>query len=545
MKRLLWGCVFAAGTIVVLNLPADSLQAQGNGQGLAVGRPEWAAASHRDVSRPLRDIPGGPVRSTRPEFEVKNPGQNERGGTDTAIQSTVVSPFQAQFGPAFPGVGAQGYAPPDTVGEAGPNHYVQWVNVRFAVFDKTTGQMLPGFPKPGNAIWDGFGGDCENRNDGDPIVQYDQLADRWILTQFAVATRNYMQCVAVSATGDPTGAYYRYSFDYNDFPDYPKLTVWGDAYYITFNMFRNGRSFTGGRTCAYERAAMMVGANARQVCAQVGNASLLPADVDGPAPPAGTPNFVLSRGSNALNLWQFKVNWANLNQSTFTGPTTIPVAGFSIACGGGACIPQKGTSNKLDSLGDRLMYRLAYRNLGADGERLVVNHSVTSGSVTGVRWYELNVTGVGRVPGATASVRQQGTYAPSGGLFRWMGSIAMDKNGNIAMGYSASSSTTNPSIEWAGRLSTDPLNTMSAPAVLWTGGGSQTGTLARWGDYSTLSIDPTDDCTFWFTSETIPSNGSFNWQTHFGSFKFAGCGATPAPATTATGSSSLAGPRPR
>ena len=237
----------------------------------------------------------------------------------------------------------------------------------------------------------------------------------------------------------------------------------------------------------------------------------------------------MSRGSNALSLWQFKVNWSNPNQSTFTGPTTIPVAGFSIACGGGSCIPQKGTSNKLDSLGDRLMYRLAYRNLGANGERLVVNHSVTSGGVTGIRWYELSVTGVGRVPGATPSVLQQSTYAPAGGLYRWMGSIAMDRNGDIAVGYSASSSTTNPAIEWAGRLSTDPANTLSAPATLWTGGGSQTGTLDRWGDYSTISLDPTDDCTFWFTSETIPTNGSFNWQTHFGSFKFAGCGTTPAP----------------
>jgi hypothetical protein len=159
---------------------------------------------------------------------VRIQGQNN-AAADTAIQSIVVAP-SAQFGPRS-GV-AQGYAHP-TPSEGGPNHYVQWVNVRFAVFDKTTGAMLPGFPKPGNAVWDGFGGDCENRNDGDPIVQYDQLADRWILTQFAVATRNYMQCVAVSATGDPTGAYYRYSFDYNDFPDYPKLTVWGGVHHAT------------------------------------------------------------------------------------------------------------------------------------------------------------------------------------------------------------------------------------------------------------------------------------------------------------------------
>jgi hypothetical protein len=539
MKRLLLGTLVVLTAVLLINLPSLQAQSQGqgngadNGNGWAYGRPEWAAATHQDVSQALRDVPGGPVKSTRGEFEVKKTNQNEKPDVDGVVQSIVVAPFAAHVAAGFPGVGANGYAPPDTVGEAGTNYYVQWVNVQFAIFDKTTGTMLPGFPKAGNALWSGFGGDCESHNDGDPIVQYDQLADRWIFTQFAVG-RNYSQCVAVSTSGDPTGTYNRYSFGYSDFPDYPKLTVWPDAYYISFNMFRNGSRFTGARVCAYEKAAMMAGLTARQVCGQFNSsvASLLPSDVDGPAPPSGTPNFVLTRGSNALSLYLFKVNWADPNSSTLTGPTNLPVSGFSIACGGGACIPQKGTSQKLDSLGDRLMYRLAYRNLGAAGERLVVNHSVTSGSTTGVRWYELDVTGVGRIAGKSASVRQQSTYAPNDGKYRWMGSIAMDKDGNIAMGYSASSSTTNPAIEWAGRLAGDPANTLSAPAVLWAGSGSQTGGLNRWGDYSTISIDPTDDCTFWFTSETIPVNGSFNWATQFGSFKFPGCGTSPAPATT-------------
>ncbi len=331
-----------------------------------------------------------------------------------------------------------------------------------------------------------------------------------------------MQCVAVSVNGDPTGAYYRYCVSYADFPDYPKLTVWPDAYYITFNMFRNGRTFTGGRACAYDKVAMMAGGPATQVCFQVSNASLLSADFDGTTPPpAGTPNFVMSRGSNALNLWKFHVDFANPAASTFTGPTTIPVAAFSIACKGGACIPQKGTTNKLDSLGDRLMYRLAYRNFG-DHDALVVNHSVTAGSVTGVRWYEIRNPGIN-----TPTVFQQGTYAPDN-LYRWMGSIAMDKFGNIAMGYSTSNGSNYPAIQWAGRLATQPLGVMSAGATVLAGAGAQTGTLQRWGDYSTISIDPVDDCTFWFTSEYIPSNGSFNWQTWIGSFRFPGCGTSPA-----------------
>ena len=231
-------------------------------------------------------------------------------------------------------------------------------------------------------------------------------------------------------------------------------------------------------------------------------------------------------GSNSLNLWKFHVDFANSANSTFTGPTSIPVASFTAACsGGGACIPQAGTTQKLDSLADRLMYRLAYRNFG-DHEALVVNHSVTAGSSVGVRWYEI------RNPNGTPSVFQQGTYAPDTN-FRWMGSIAMDKVGNIALGYSVSSSTQQPSIKYTGRAPGDPLGTLQAENNIQAGGGSQLTNLSRWGDYSAMTVDPVDDCTFWYTNEYLKANGTFNWSTQIASFQFASC-TNPQPNHTVT-----------
>jgi hypothetical protein len=243
-------------------------------------------------------------------------------------------------------------APPDTTGDVGPNHYVQWVNLRYSIYTLTRGanneitafNLVAGFPKQGNVVWQGFGGRCQSDNDGDPIVQYDQLADRWVLTQFAVSGTPYTQCVAVSTSPDPTGTYFRYAFSYNkDFNDYPKMGVWPDAYYITYNMFRNGRSFVGNRVCAFERDKMLIGATARQLCVSTSTShhSLEPADLEGTTlPPAGSPNLLLSMTSTAINFWRFSVNWTSAT-GTLTGPIAVPgVAAFSRACGGGTCIPQ-------------------------------------------------------------------------------------------------------------------------------------------------------------------------------------------------------------
>jgi hypothetical protein len=424
-------------------------------------------------------------------------------------------------------------APPDTTGDVGPNHYVQWVNLRYAIYTLTRDasnnitafNLVPGFPKQGNVVWQGFGGRCQSDNDGDPIVQYDQLADRWILTQFAVSATPYTQCVAVSQTSDPTGAYFRYAYSYNrSFNDYPKMGVWPDAYYITYNMFRNGNTFQGNTVCAFERAQMLVGGVARQACASTSTShhSLEPADLEGSTlPPAGSPNFLLSITSTAVNFWRFAVNWG-AGTGTLTGPTAVSgVTAFSRACGGGACIPQPGTTNVLDSLADRLMYRLSYRNLGTR-EALVINHSVTSGSVVGVRWYELtNATGQ-TLASAAPVVRQQGTFAPTND-FRWMGSAAMDKTGGIAVGYNISSSSIVPSIRYAYRGPADPLGTLGNETTILLGSGIQTATLQRWGDYSTISVDPVDGCTFVFTSQFQPANGNFNWNTYIHSFKLSTC----------------------
>ena len=423
-------------------------------------------------------------------------------------------------------------APPDTTGDVGPNHYVQWVNLRYAIYTLTRDasnqitafNIVPGFPKNGNVVWQGFGGRCQTDNDGDPIVQYDQLADRWILTQFAVSGTPYTQCVAVSTSPDPTGTYFRYSFSYNkSFNDYPKMGVWPDAYYITYNMFRNGRTFTGNTVCAFERAQMLVGGTARQACVNTtAGHSLEPADLEGTTlPPAGSPNLLMSLTTSAVQFWRFTVNWG-AGTGTLTGPTNVAgVAAFSQACGGGACVPQPGTTTRLDTLADRLMYRLSYRNFG-DHESLVINHSVTSGTGVGVRWYELR-NAAGQTFGSAAPVLfQQGTFAPSND-FRWMGSAAMDKTGGIAIGYNISSSAIVPSIRYAYRGPADPLGTIGNETSVLVGSGSQTGTLTRWGDYSTISVDPVDGCQMVFTTQFQPANGNFNWSTYIHSFKLSTC----------------------
>ena len=496
--------------------------------------PEVSPAVHRDISRPLRDIPISPRArqlTERPLFRLPGGSSSTAAAAPDPVQQTTVGTLAATTaGLNFAGVGNGDYgfapnaAPPDTNGAVGATQYVQWVNESFAVFDKTTGARLLG-PVAGNTLWSGFGGGCQTNNDGDPIVQYDMVANRWVLTQFSVTTTPYLQCVAVSTTADATGSYNRYAFSYGttQFPDYPKLGVWPDAYYISFNIFNGGTTFAGSKACAYDRAAMLAGAAATQVCFQLSSSfgGLLPSDLDGTnMPPPGSPNFFMNFGTNSLNLWKFHSDFATPANSTFTGPTNLPVAAFTPACNGGTCIPQPSTRQKLDSLADRLMYRLAYRNFG-DHEALVVNHSVVTGSAAGLRWYEL------RSPNGAPSLFQQSTYAPDG-TYRWMGSVAMDHQGNMALGYSASSSAVNPSIRYTGRLASDALNTMQTENTIKAGTGSQLRSLSRWGDYSAMTVDPVDDCTFWFTSEYLKSSGTFNWSTQIASFKFPGCSSGPA-----------------
>ena len=500
-----------------------------------VGLVEHNGAVQQDISPPLRDIPDVGRKKTGPDNPLRLIPRKFLNQHDPVVQTSTATYVATTSGLNFAGVGNGDYlfvpnaAPPDTTGAVGATQYVQWVNESFAVFDKATGAIAPGFPKAGNTLWSGFGGGCQTNNDGDPIVAYDKAANRWVLTQFSVTgggSSGYLQCVAVSTTSDATGSYNRYAFSYGtvQFPDYPKLGVWPDGYYISYNIFNNGSTFAGAKVCAFDRAKMLTGASATQVCFQLSNifGGLLPSDLDGAtAPPAGSPNTFVAFGNDAVSLdtWKFHADFTTPANSSFVH-TNIPAPAFSPACsGGGTCIPQAGTSQQLDSLADRLMHRLAYRNFG-DHESLVVNHSVTAGSSVGIRWYEL------RGISATPAVYQSGTYAPDS-TYRWMGSIAMDKVGNIAVGYSASSSSINPGIRYTGRAPTDSLGTLQAETTILTGGGSQIGGLSRWGDYSAMTIDPTDDCTFFYTTEYLKSSGSFNWSTRIASFKFPSCTSAP------------------
>ncbi|MBZ5574364.1 MAG: hypothetical protein LAO09_21105 [Acidobacteriia bacterium] len=420
--------------------------------------------------------------------------------------------------------GVQGGAiPPDTNGSVGSTQYVLITNFDYAVYDKTTGNtILP--PTRINVIWSGFGGQCQTNNGGDPIVLWDKMAQRWLVEQLEYFGGPNLVCVAVSTTADATGSYNRYSFSFGSaLPDYPHISVWPDAYYLAVNSF--GQGF--GQPCALDRNAMLAGTAAAMVCFSPNSANFgfLPSDVDGNTlPPAGAPNHFLEIGNNntSLKYFDFHVDFINTNNSTFTGPHTITVPAFTVLCGGGggACIHQPSPGSLLDALGDRLMYRNAYRNFG-DHESMVVAHSVRPGGGStadaATRWYELRAT----PPGSAFTLYQAGTLQDKK-MSVWMASVAMDKQGNIALGASVVSSTTvKPTIGYTGRIPSDPLGKMESAKLVAKGAGVQTGT-NRWGDYSSMSVDSSDDCTFWYAQEYYKANGT-NWIIHINSFKFTSC----------------------
>jgi hypothetical protein len=493
------------------------------------------------------------AKNSLPRHAVPHQQQGSEAKPQTADVQTgksVVTDAMPDFDQNFEGVGnVNGVLPPDTQGDVGPNHYVHMVNLSFAIYDKQ-GTLLMG-PLPNTALWQGFGGVCETFNGGDPITMYDEAADRWFMSQLAYpgGAQGFHACIAVSATPDPTGAYHRYDFLYspNLLNDYPKFGVWNDAYYMTANDFLNGATFAGAGVQAYEREAMLAGDPAQVVTFHIGDSSgiygnLLPADAEGQTlgfnPPAGAPAPFIQFDDDAwgfsdtdrLLMWDFDVDWANPANSTFgVGPTHAPNRFFetepfdSNLCNyARSCIPQPGTSVGLDAFGDRLLHRLAYRNFG-DTQGLTLKHAVDVGANdhAGIRWYQLTN------PGTGWSIGQQGTYAPDSD-HRWMGSAALDASGNLAVGYSVSSSTLFPSIRVAGRLAGDPAGQLSqGENTMTAGGGSQTHSASRWGDYAALQLDPTDGCTFWFTTEYLTQTSVADWHTRIGSFKFPNCTAGP------------------
>jgi subtilisin-like proprotein convertase family protein len=477
------------------------------------------------------------------------------------VQNFSIEPSLADPEVSFDGLTNQNNAgnfgfqvfPPDTNGDIGPNHYVQMSNLLVRVFDKAGVPLTQPFRL--SSLFQQLGGQCAAQDAGDPVVLYDPLSDRWLLSQFAFASPTappYHECFAISQTPDPTGAYFLFDFvtPGANFPDYPKLGVWSDAYYMTTNQFLNGATFNGAGVFAFERAKMVAGdptaamiyfdLNVTAHPERIGG--MLPADVDGLTPPRpGTPGvfayFVADEfgdAADAVRVFDFRANFANPAASTFTerAESPIRVAPFNPVTPAGrddvVQPPPASTAAALDSISDRLMFRLAYRNFG-DHESLVATHSVNVGtgvSLTtyrsGVRYYEFR-----RSTGQAFAVAEQATFAPDTDS-RWMPSGAMDHQGNLAIGYNVASLTTRPSMRYAGRLATDPSGGLfQGERSLITGSGVQTNTGSRWGDYSALNVDPADDCTFWFTSEyysaASQAGSSIGWLTRIGRFRFPEC----------------------
>jgi len=487
-------------------------------------------ARHAETSlafRDLADVGWHNISKVMPEHD-RSLNPHISGQRDTVAQTEILAPVSANTILNFDGITdsqAGGFVPPDTNASVGTTQVVETVNVAFAVYNKSTGAQIMA-PKSIQTLYTPLGGQCATGNLSDPVVNFDKVAGRWVITMIAFNSNFSVNdaCMAVSTTADATGTYHVYAFAYGKtLPDYPKVGVWPDAYYVTTDSFPNGGFFTGAESCVMDRTAMLAGNTAKMVCFQRGSGdfALVPADVDGATQPAaGAPNFQMDLASSTqLNLYKFHVDFVTTSNSTFTGPTKLTVAAYTDACS--ACIKQPSPGESLDSLGDRLMYRLAYRNFG-DHESMVVSHSVkgtgTGNAPSAVRWYEI------RNPNSSPVLFQQGTFG-GGSLAAalWMGSIAMDKLGNIALGASASSATLKPSILFTGRVPTDALGKMESGKLIVQGTGVQQNSFNRWGDYSSMAIDPVDDCTFWYAQEYYKTNGSFNFSTRLASLKFTTC----------------------
>ncbi len=456
---------------------------------------------------------------------------------------------------------------PDVNGAVGATQYVQFQNEvglvagsettgNYAVWNKSTGSLVFG-PYNTTTLWKGFAGPCSTTPSGQTLVLYDQQASVWIVARHIYpdnGSGSTVLCLAISQTSDFTAhttkgipKFNRYSYVLtslcptcanNDEMDSPRLGIWPDAYYMSFNLLANAapHGFLGSLVCAFDRNSMIAGSKtpAAPVCflPPTTYESLSPVDLDGPnAPPTGSPNYFMNLGTGVLNVWQFHVDFTTESNSTFTGPTAVTLPPFNDACAarGGFCIPQSPTPppgctpqpncykpTLLEAFGDRLMYRLSYRNFGTY-ESILATHSVnpiSTDAYSSSRWYEI------RTP-ETPALYQWGEFDPDNNS-RWMPSIAQDDVGDIAIGYNVSSSTMYPSISYTGRLVTDPLGTLEDEVSIIQGTGNEV-VNDYWGGYSSMSIDPTDDCTFWYTSEYYTQQGSKIWNTRIASFVFPGC----------------------
>lgn len=566
---------WARSLVVLAALTATTLAAAAPGG--AAPKPRFTTAAAFDVSPPVsllrpsttpRELPLGNTRSANAPVAAADTGY----AADAAIQTSGFAAALASSSANFEGLSNQDnfnifggrVNPPDPVGDVGPDHYVEMVNLVFGIYDKSGNPLLA--PVDTGTLWAGFAiPDCTDPS-GDPVVLYDQTTDRWLLTQFttrglnaATPTAPFYNCIAVSTSGDPTGSYYRYAFqtqpDDQDggyfFPDYPKYGVWTNSYLMTTRDFGFADRY-GISIYALEKNKMVngePGARAVQFFLELGDVALedigdglLPADIDGnrrpkaqaPAPIVGTQDDGGGYGAtvDALNIYDLAVQWNSSPTASLSSPVQLATAPFDsiFPCGPSSrdCLPQPGITNPAQYL-DILSYRqrptnrLAYRNFGTY-EAMVTNQSVEAlPGAAGVRWYEI------RRSNGSYSINQQGTYAPGDGVHRWMGSIAMDKKGNMGLGYSVvNGATVYPGIRYTGRLAGDSAGQMTVTeGTIVNGSGVQRTTNSRWGDYSSMNVDPVDDCTFWYVNEYYTAAGQASspagWQTRIASFKLPGC----------------------
>ena len=575
-----------SGPLVARDAPLpfdDSLAEQNAGDADLQGRVMAVEPNERarePMARPRMTTPPGSADVEQTTFGAKPP-------------ATLVASFDG-LGVGF--TGPQGTAnlrnPSDNTLAVGPNHIVQIVNTRMAIFTKkgtlydTTGMVLYG-PGETRNVFKGFGGGCEARNNGDAVARYDQLADRWLIImpifrrlpvrqdapspgksgdpaaqsvrgqpgQPGAAARLYVppapppesagapaqrppgqrppsdsgvyaMCYAVSVGADPFGPYYRYEFVRPLFPDYPRPAVWPDGYYVPTS---TGDSVIQKHACVADRSSMLEGKDATEQCVIIDGVNFLNnVDLDGKQlPPKGAPNIMVAGGGtqlknvledSSLYVWSFHVDWKDPSKTKVSGSTRIAVAPYHYLCDGQLtnCVPQPGVDRRLDAQGDKLMARVVYRRIG-NRESIVAVHSVnTSSGGGGVRWYELRVDKKRNV-----SVYQQGTYAPEG-FYRWMASPAMDKSGNIGIGYSFGGTPHFAGQRFAGRLANDPKGTLTlGETVLVEGEAAQTNTL-RWEDYTQTAVDPSDDCTIWYVGDYLKKDAP-NYSTRIGAFRMPGC----------------------
>lgn len=527
-----------------------------------------------DTSVPLRDLPVKAVPSAGnqpidppllPKLGRMQAAAPQGASVGIAASQSLSGPLiDVTVGLSFDGVGENqtnncpnvagfAVAPPDTNGAVGDTQFVQWVNVCYAVFDKATGALIAG-PFPGNHFWAGFNPLCKTPNDGDIIIQWDKANHVWVASQNFFGPRTFFSrrgtgpygtCVAVSQTADATGSYNRYMFRQPGLPDYPKWGLTPDVYYQTQNDFGPaGKSFVGVNVCAYDGAAMRAGTAAKQICilddsnGTLFDDSMLPADNDYASSPGDAPSQEVLLGSidnffpgdTHVYEYVFTVSFEGKGSATLAGvngsmPISVPGFNLALCAPAGfltsACVPQPGVTDLMDTLGDRLMYRLAHFDDGAV-HHFLVTHSVNNSTAIAARWYEFQAPDTS----PAALVLSQSGNSPDDGKYRWMGSVARDKHGNIALGYSRSSAAAGdyPSVYLSGQTAGEAAGTTDGETLLFAGSGSQSDTGGRWGDYSGMALDGADSCTFWYTNEYYPATASFAWNTRIaGQIRFPSC----------------------